>query len=461
MKDIGHVTIWDVECIIIEDTDGLFIIPKQKENIKKIRPHFEDRGFFLKFTGTIGFSSVMFIERMQFEMNHAIKLFPRYIINRRHADTFTGFEMTGEAIDDFFSPSRYFYDRPKSENKCNTDFIYHSEIADKWTINFEDEIVTISLSFGDILRWGVASDLKLHPKLTVEFKKTSDVEFVYRVYSSIVRFLQIIRYDTKCGIIRIDLLNQEKGKTSYNGYLRDFSINQSLFFKGNHEVEYGCYKPYIQRFLQFAADNPEYTFYHYPLEGVRYLGSHYSAVDYMNIFSAFESECHAKKDLYENVDASNVQAVKNALVDQLNQYPRESLKQEETDFIEHAKERILQLGTQFGQTQKIINAYQVLRGGLDGSIENIFYLPEFKLKGPLQINDLKKIAVFLTGNRGAVAHGGFSGVFSDKDAQKIHFLEILTYAQTLKRMGLEDIDVERVIGAIFGCNIVLAQEKNL
>ena len=26
-------------------------------------------------------------------------------------------------------------------------------------------------------------------------------------------------------------------------------------------------------------------------------------------------------------------------------------------------------------------------------------------------------------------------------------------------MGLEDIDVERIIGAIFGCNIVLAQEK--
>lgn len=459
MKDIGHVTLWGAECIIIEDADGLFVVPKQKENIEKIRPHFEDRGFFLRFTGTISYGSVIFIERMQFEMNHAIKLFPRYIINRCHVDTFTGFEMTGEVIDNFFSPSHYFHNRPKSENECNTDLIYNSEIADKWTINFENEIVTISLSFGDIFCFGKASDLKLHPKLTAEFKKTSDVEFVYRVYSFIVRFLQIIRYDTKCGKIRIDLFNQEEGKVSYNGFLRDFSINQSLFLKGDCGVEYGCYKPYIQRFLQFAADNPEYTFYHYPLEGHRYLGSHYSAVDYMNIFSAFESECRAKKDLYENVDVTNVQDIRNTLLDQLEQYPKRSLKQEEIDFIDQARGRILQLGTQFGQTQKIINAYQVLHGALDRSIKNIFYLPEFKLKGPLQMNDLKKIAVFLTGKRGVVAHGGFSGAFSDKDAQKIHFLEILTYALTLKRIGLEDFDVERVIGAIFGCNHVLIQEK--
>ena len=45
------------------------------------------------------------------------------------------------------------------------------------------------------------------------------------------------------------------------------------------------------------------------------------------------------------------------------------------------------------------------------------------------------------------------------DAQKIHFLEIITYAQLLKRVGLEDTDIERIVGAVFGCNYVLFQEQ--
>lgn len=108
---------------------------------------------------------------------------------------------------------------------------------------------------------------------------------------------------------------------------------------------------------------------------------------------------------------------------------------------------------------KIVNAYQVLHEALDKSIENIFYLPEFRLKGPLQMKEIKKIAGFLAGQRGKVAHGGFSGAFSDVDAQKIHFLEIITCAQLLKRVGLEDEDIERIVGAVFGCNYVLFQER--
>lgn len=54
----------------------------------------------------------------------------------------------------------------------------------------------------------------------------------------------------------------------------------------------------------------------------------------------------------------------------------------------------------------------------------------------------------------------FDTYFSDVDAQKIRFLEILTYSQLLKRIRLEDPDIERVIGALFGCNYVLFQEKH-
>lgn len=459
MVDTSYVTVWNTECILVEESDGLYLIPKEKDDIQKIRPYFDDQEFVLRYSGKIGYDSIAFVERVQHQMNHTIKIFPKYIINRCHIESFSGFEMTGEAIDDFFSPVRYFYDRPKADEKIKADFFYNHEVADEWVISFEGKSLTITLSYGDILSHGIASDLKLHPKLTVEFEQTTDTLFVYRVYSCIVRFLRVIRYDTNCGKLSVELFDRTGGRFSYNGKLRDFAIGQDLFYKGIHEVEYSCYRPYIQRFLQFAADNTQYTFYHYPTEGLRFRGIHYSAVDYMNIFAAFEAECHANEDLYENADATKVQSIKDTLVEQIKTYPRDGLKKEETDFIRNARDRIMQLGTQYGQQKKITNAYGVLHKALDGSIENIFYLPEFRLNGPLKSKDLKKIAEFLAGQRGAVAHGGFSGVFTDADAQKIHFLEILTYAQLVKRAGLDDCDIERVIGAVFGCNHVLFQER--
>ena len=89
----------------------------------------------------------------------------------------------------------------------------------------------------------------------------------------------------------------------------------------------------------------------------------------------------------------------------------------------------------------------------------LHYLPELRLKGPLREKNLKEIANFLTEKRGAIAHGRFSSMFSDTDAQKIRFLEILTYAQMLKRVGLDDSDIERIIGAVFNCNYILFNEQ--
>lgn len=459
MKGTAHITLWNVECILVEESDGICIIPKDKDKTIEFRKHFKDKDFILNYCENVGHNSTAFIERVQFELNNVIKLFPKYIINGCHNNSFDGFEMMGEALDDFFSPSRYFYDRRNARAKTNVDFLYNNEVAEEWVIIFEDKPIAITLSYGDILHWGIASDLMLHPKLKISFAKTTDVQYLYRVYSMIVRFLQIIRYDTKCGKLRVDLFSKDNEQMSYNGHLLDLCSNRSQLLKGYHDVDYGSFKSYIKRFLQFAADNPNYSFHHYPESGIRFFGRDYSPIDYMNIFAAFESECRFKKELYENADPTRVQTIKNSLINQFDGYPREGLLQEEIDFLNNVKNRISQLGTQVGQKRKIVKAYQILHKALESSIENIFYQPEFKLKDQLQESDLNKIAGFLTDQRGAITHGSFSGIFSDVDAQKIRFLEILTYSQLLKRVGLEDAEIERIIGALFQCNFILFQEK--
>ena len=143
----------------------------------------------------------------------------------------------------------------------------------------------------------------------------------------------------------------------------------------------------------------------------------------------------------------------------IDEYPNTDLTKEELAFLNNARDNLLKQGTEFGQRKKIKIAYNVLKKALESSIENIFYLLAFRCKGDLTSKNLNEVVEFLTGQRGAIAHGRFSSIFSDVDAQKIHFLEILTYAQMLKRIGLDDKDIERVVGVLFGCNYVFFQEK--
>lgn len=459
MNETGYITLWDVECVYIVEDNDIIIIPKHSDDIRKINSHFDDQNFVIKYHSAIG-CAIAFIERVEFSAQQCIKLFPKYIINRFNNQAFSGFEITGEAIDCFFSPSRYFYDRAKLGVSSNVDLIYHSEIADQWAVFFENKQIKITLSYGDILRRGVGSDLMLHPKLTVAFDQTDDTEFVYRVYSIIVRFLRIVRYDLRRGKHRIELYGENDGKRYFNGCMYDFFMENSEFSVFSHEIEYGFYKPYIGRFLQFSADNPQYAFHHYPTNGIRYRGRHYSAVDFLNIFSAFESECNADQDLYKNADTARIQRIKDSIINLINEYPSKELTSEEKAFLDNAKQNLLKQGTEFGQRKKIKKAYRILQKALETSIGNIFFLPEFRCNGDLSNDELDIIVEFLVGQRGTIAHGGFFDAFSDADAQKIHFLEILTYAQLLKRIGLDDIDIERVIGIVFGCNYIAFQERN-
>ena len=84
MSDTGHITFHETECILIEENGYISILPKNPEETKRIRPYFEDKDFLLKYKGTIGYNSIAFVERMSFEMNHSIRLFPIYIVNRCH-----------------------------------------------------------------------------------------------------------------------------------------------------------------------------------------------------------------------------------------------------------------------------------------------------------------------------------------------------------------------------------------
>lgn len=459
MARTSHFRFHDIDSILVEDNDSMFIVPKSKKDIIKLRPYFFDRDFMLNYDNGFKMKSYAFIERMQLEPDSQIRLYPQYIIRDSNKSKYTHFEVIGDAIDDFFSPAKYFYKRAKKEEISDFECLYHSIFVDDWGFKFEGHKVKVFLSFGNILQRGIASDLKLHARLTVRFFRTSDIQFIYRLYSLIVRFIKIIRFEVNWGSFCVDLYDEEKGKKSYNGRLIDYSLQTVKFNRGMLDMNYTCYEPYIQRFLQFAADNPDYTFNHYPSDSVRFLGRHYSSLDFISIFSAFEKECSSNPELFEKVDASDMNCVREKLLNLIDENDSLAMSDDEKAFVNHAKERIKQLGTQYGQKRKIVNAYQVMKRSLDSSIEHIFILPEFRRKGHLDDKDIKEVAKVLSEQRGKIAHGTSFDGFSDMDARRIKFLEILTHAMMLKRLGLDYPDIERIIGAVFSCNYIVFNEQ--
>ena len=46
MTDTGYVSFFETDCIYIEENDCISIIPKDKDDIKKIRQNFNKQRFF-------------------------------------------------------------------------------------------------------------------------------------------------------------------------------------------------------------------------------------------------------------------------------------------------------------------------------------------------------------------------------------------------------------------------------
>ena len=459
MAKIFNLKFHDVDSILVEDNNSMFILPKTKSDISRLRPYFFDRDFLLNYDNGFKMKSFAFIERMELINLSQIQLYPQFIVHDSHKSKYTHFEITGDAIDDFFSPSKYFFKLAKTEVKSDFECLYHSVYVEEWIIKFEGHRVKVSLSFGDILRRGIASDLKLHSRLTVRFSRSGDVQFIYRLYSLIIRFLKIIRFEVNCGSFSVELYDGVNENRSYNGWLHDYSLQNVKFHRSLNDIDYMCYRPYVQRFLQCAADNPDYSFNHYPSDGARFLGRDYSSLDFISIFSAFEKECSANPKLFEKNDTSDMDCVREKLLSLIDGNDSLVRNDNEKAFVYQAKDRIKQLGTQYGQKQKIVNAYQVMKKSLDNSIEYIFILPEFRRRGHLADEDINTIAKTLSEQRGKIAHGSDFYGFSDMDARRIKFLEILTYAMMLKRLGLDDPDIERIIGVVFSCNYIFQNQR--
>ena len=449
----GRDTFFGVDCIFVENQVGMNIYPIDENDIGKIYRHTMSVDFSINYRSGVDKNTTINVHRMNSSFGREFELKANYVIKRIEDTPISMMEITSEAIDSLFSTVKYYYQQRVSGKETNADLLYGRDVVDTWKINHHGKEINVSLFYGEVLHRGIASDTKIHPKLSVAFPKTTNAEELYEIYSIIRFFLQISRYGFNIGKTRVDLYDERK---SHQGFLFDYSIQELECTYS--EMKHGHIKEYTGSLLQFAADHHGMQINFFPKDYHGLFNDSYNGLLFASIYAGFERECHAKKELYEDADDSLFRDKKDEIIEFIQKKKAENDGNNEW-FYNGIEERVSQFGTQIGQEKRIVNAYEVLSKALNSSMQHIFFMPSFRITSSPHPEDVKRIAKTISGFRGKVLHDGEKSTFSDDEAPYVHFLEILVYSMILKRAGIPDERIELIIGVIFHCNYVAMETE--
>lgn len=452
MNNVGYMKIWDIECTCYDNGDAIIAVPIDKEKTFSFS-HFKDKDFFVEYEGDVGIT-ICKIKRISTLDSHKLELKPKYILRKCINRTVHEIEITGDAIDDFFSSTSYFYnkiDGGNSKDKLD-DFhlIYDNVVVDSWDISISNKQVKYSLVYGDILSRGLLGDSKLKPRIRIEFEDTTDYDYIFRLYQILINALKTIGHCDNIGTYKIEMFSLVNGHKSFTCNLYDCSNNGDYYNKHIGPFSYPSYKKYVQRFLQFSADNIKCNTRHYPAHGFRRL--EYSHLDFINIFNAFEEECHKCKELYMESNSTKYKSIKMAINKKLDEVV-ETKTDDEIKCLEAIKSYVGGYGNTIGQRMRIFNVFNIFKETLSNSIDSILYLYKYKYNKNIDNELILKISKHLVEDlRNGIFHGDFYEEFAELDNQCISFLEVLVYCQTLRRAKFNSEEIEEIIGAVFHIN---------
>lgn len=445
----GYVTFDGVSCVYIESKDCIKLIPASEDDRWELVKHFNDNNFVFHYSAMTNKNCIAYIDRISLNMENSLGLVPIYAIKLLNTEPISSMEITGPTVDEIFHPSSYYYFKAQSGVKNDIDLAYESEIADKWNITVDDESVEITLQYGEILGHGIVSDMKLHPKIIVTFQPTKNCGFIYKIYSIITRFLQITQYNSNYGECRVYLRGEAPKFNS--GHLYDWQQlgNTRKYY---NEVEYHYIKPYIEKLLQFSANNLSMSLSFLPDATYRWTRADYSPHTLSSLFAAFESEYDANISIYESSKSADTSELKKRIIKKVHEFSSEDLSNAEREFLNQVEQRIKDTGNRAGLRRRMTNVFNELSPVLNKCAKHLFVRQKIGNKNGFSAEEIAEITKHIVGLRSKVTHEYTTSEFDDSQAEYIHFLEILVHAQMLKRAGIDDDGIEMILGIVFHCN---------
>ena len=223
MRNEGYTEFDGVKCIYFIENKIIRLIPCNKNDLQKLYHHYNDHDFLFGFSEDIYANCIAYINRVQMHWSFSLDLSWRFLVKIANSNPITEMHITGEAIDKMFHPASYFYKKHMNGFTNDIDLAYEKETANNWQIIIEGTKVNIVLQYGGILENGIASDMMLHPQLIIKFDPITDISRIYKIYSAIERFLQIIQFNSSVGRLNIKLYG-DKGDLFNCGLLFDSAL---------------------------------------------------------------------------------------------------------------------------------------------------------------------------------------------------------------------------------------------
>lgn len=453
--EYGYINYFNIDCIYSISGNTMDIIAKDDGDIQNLLEHLYDKNYTIQYSSPIYKQSYAHVLQGYYRTVNALQLNLDYRLETVPNEGYIGMDIKGDEIDMFFNPANYYYFKREKSKNNHVDLNYNIEKIDDFEFTLADKKIFITLNYGNILSDGIASDMKLHPILYVRFERTKDIIFINSVYLTIIRFIKLVMHKKTVNLQVPRVIGICNGIQSHVGdiFYKPYSKDNSYY---DSNIEYNFFKPYINKLLQLVADDSDGLITHFPeLNESRF---DYDVLRFLKVFIAFESECSKRKVRYENANDSSVKVIKKDAVNAMKLLRTDATDNEEKDFVDQAIDKITKIGTEYGQNKKIQNAYEVLSTCLCSSMNQIFWTNKNSNIENSEI--VKETAKALASTRGKIAHGSFTGELTDADMTNIRFLDILVYAQILKRAGVDDNQIELILGCEFLCNSIFINFKH-
>lgn len=437
IKEIFYVNFFDHACVGIQDDMKLLIVPADKQdNILPLA--FSKSNYKLEFSDSLKRSGVASVRRGTIRPpSHHVELELNYIATLFQDGPINEFIITGNEIDEFFSPIEHYFSLKHGNNYKPSDLLYGQEIALSYQFVFEHNRVDIALVFGNILRNGKRSDLMIHPQLVVHIEKPQDLDFVFRISKLINTLLQFVLRKQKLNLKALDLFTTSDGKKSYAGYLFSSLFDPELRPNTRFDASFRLYGKKLENLLSLISFDKSFPVKH--LNENYHSLFRYTTERFSALCSAFEHECSQDVSTYI-ATGCECDEIRKKLISLLK--TANTQNQIEQQFQSDAIERVQSLGTQHGFRKKIIVAYQVNEAAFRKSIDQIL----------VREKSIEKIARQLSSLRGKILHSEMGYQFDDQELEAIEFLEILQFVMTLRRAKYLDSEIEIIIGALYYCN---------
>ena len=113
---MGYAKYNDIDCVFNEEQGNIFLIAKDKKDSYNLLKADKKKNYFFEYAKNDCKYCYAYIEdSISNIFDKTIQLKARFIIKNFCDEPISHMEITGEDIDDFFSPSKYFYELSKKD----------------------------------------------------------------------------------------------------------------------------------------------------------------------------------------------------------------------------------------------------------------------------------------------------------------------------------------------------------